>query len=97
MRIIIATSGSYSDYRLLAVLEWLGEMTPEAARDEYMAQKAGGKMGDPLAFIGWLTQKGYVQDLECEELHIEEYYKGEDERFPSSEYWTGWSRGPVKD
>jgi hypothetical protein len=69
--LLVVTSGSHSDYGIVAVFEWLGGKTPEVARDEWLAvdPKRRVKFAElEDQFLAWLVRQGYAQDIDVEEL-----------------------------
>ena len=70
------TSGAYSDYQVVAVLEWIGSENPEQARDRYLAERPDQKEKYGFTgskFVSFLVREGLAQDLEAEELHLDNY------------------------
>lgn len=76
--VILISSGAYSNYMVIAIVNWLrADVTPEQARDLYLGPEPRDE--DAYAeinghkFAGWLNRNGYTEDVEAEELHVEEY------------------------
>ena len=75
-RLKIITEGAYSDYSLLAVVEWIGPVSPEEAFAAFLAEhpeQAGGYNFVAEKMIAWFVSKGYAQDLEADELYLGDY------------------------
>lgn len=74
-KIMITTMGEYSNYQVLAVLNWLSDDTPKAARDRYLQVALRDQNGElPWTeysdFLGWLVTEGYAEELEADELYL---------------------------
>jgi hypothetical protein len=68
--IILATEGAYSDYRVLAIMQWLADdVTPQQAHAEYLASLDGARMRD-WEFLAWLVRRGYAEDAEALEMWL---------------------------
>lgn len=72
----IITEGAYSDYGVLAVVEWIGAITPEQAFAEFLAEhpeQTESYRFKPCQMIAWFISKGYAEDLEADELYLGDY------------------------
>jgi hypothetical protein len=75
-KVLITTAGAYSDYRIIAVLEWLSDETPDQAKERYLeifpAQRKDYSF-DEHKFVGWLVREGRARDFDAYELHVTGY------------------------
>lgn len=88
--VILISSGEYSDYNVVAIVNWLrDDVTPEQARDLFIGPEPRDENDysqiDGYEFAAWLNKEGYTQDIEAEELHVESYGRLRE-----------WHRGPIE-
>lgn len=89
--LFLASSGEYSDYTIAGVfrvtrsfdateqmLYWAQEIGIEVVRggvDSGEGWVDDGLPTTPIQYIGWLSKQGFIEDIECRELHTGSYGK----------------------
>lgn len=74
--LIIATTGTHSDYGVIALVKWLSDQSPEEARKTYLEEhhnQAEDYELDESEIVPWLIQKGFCEELALKELHLASY------------------------
>lgn len=87
-RFLIVTQGEYSDYGVLALIEWVSSETPEAVYARYTKDvlptsphRYGGKREEGYDepdvnewhFLHWLVEQGFAKETPLAEWHIDTY------------------------
>lgn len=96
--VVIATAGAYSDYNVVAILEWLTEKTPAVCKDEFLEAFPEAReryLFDGYQFVGWLVRQGYAQDLPAIEMHTDDYGDADGFSCQDFEQNLSWRRDPT--
>lgn len=86
-RLVMVTSGAYSDYQVLCTVEWLSDKEPRELLGLYLDAHPDQKEDYCFRaeqFVAWLTVGGFAAELDVEEFHTDDYgcadYKTDEQR-----------------
>ncbi len=67
----LITFGEYSDYSVVALLEWRAQISARAAYLEFLA--TGPEHRNAYRFVAWLIRKGYAVEADAMEFNVPQY------------------------
>lgn len=77
-KIFIGSAGEYSDYGVIFICRALKDIYVDNIRKEFLDNEKMDKYGyyNIYQFCNWLVINGYAEEYEYDELHIDNYPKG---------------------